>query len=85
MECYISLLKMFNSFMRNINALGIGFPVPRIVIGLFQKLDTHPLKKTWESPKNFNHALNWEIKKNKRFFGCKGKEDMGIPKIFNHF
>ena len=24
-------------------------------------------------------------KKIKHFFGCKGKEDMGIPKIFNHF
>ena len=24
-------------------------------------------------------------KKIKYFFGCKGKEDMGIPKIFNHF
>ena len=45
-------------------------------IGLFQKLDAHPLTKTWESPK---------MGILKHLFGCKGKENMGIAKIFDHF
>ena len=36
--------------------------------GLFQKLDAHPPKETWESPKI------------KHFFGCKGKEEWEFPK-----
>ena len=37
------------------------------------------------NPKNFNHIFHWEIKKIKDFFCGKGKEDIGIPKIFHHF
>ena len=55
------------------------------IIGLFQKLDAHPLKKTWEFQKFWPHFSLGNTEKIKHFFGCKGKEDMGIPKIFNYF
>ena len=54
-------------------------------IGLFQKLGAHLIKKTWESKKFYPHISLGIFppppKKNKHFFGRKGKENMGIPKI----
>ena len=36
-------------------------------------------------PKILTTFFIGKSKKIKHFFGRKGKEDMGIPKIFNHF
>ena len=62
--------------------------------GQFQKLNAHPLKKTWESKKFYPHfslgikkkkATKKKKKQKKAFFGHKGKEDMGIPKFLISF
>ena len=36
-------------------------------------------------PKKLTTFFIGKSQKIKQFFGCKGKEDMGIPEIFNHF
>ena len=42
-----------------------------------------PLKKTKESPKNYPYFSLGIPKKIFTFLSCKGKEDMGIPKLFD--
>ena len=36
-------------------------------------------------PKNFTQIFHREFPQNKALFGCEGKEDIGIPKIFDSF
>ena len=54
-------------------------------IGLFQKIDAHPPKEDMGIPKMLTTFFIGKSQKIKHFFGCKGKEDTGIPKIFSHF
>ena len=44
-----------------------------------------PPKEDMGIKKNSTTFFIGKSQKIKHFFGCKGKEDMGIPKIFNHF
>ena len=44
-----------------------------------------PPKEDMGIPKILTTFFHWEIPQIKHFFGCMGKEDMVIPKIFNHF
>ena len=54
--------------------------------GLFQKLDAHPPpKEDMGILKILTTFFIGKSKKIEHFFGCKGQEDMGIPKISNHF
>ena len=52
--------------------------------GLFQKLDAHPLKKTWlwKKEKQYPHISLGIIK---HFFGRKSNEDMEIPNMSDCF
>ena len=52
--------------------------------GLFQKLDEHPPKKDMGIPNILTTFFIGKSQKIKHFFGCKGKEGMVIPKIYNH-
>ena len=80
----VSFLVIVNSCKLYTLKIQLVVQIPQAMTGLFQKLDVHPLKKTWES-QNFNPHFSLGIpKKLKHFFGHEGKEDKEIPQN-DHF
>ena len=66
-----------------VNAIAIA-PAPG-KIGPYQKLDAHPLKEDMGITNILPTFFIGNIQINKHILGRKGKEDMEIPKIFDHF